>query len=209
MYAKTLGLSFVGAIAFTSGTALAAGIAGTDHDFSGEPWSGGDLCEVCHTPHNADVTTITGMPLWAHDTTTSTFTVYTSPTFDGAGTIGQPSGASLACLSCHDGTVAIDSYSGRTGTDFMTGSAAVGTDLTDDHPISFDYTTALATTDGGLFDPSTTASGLTTSGTIDGDMLFSSQLQCATCHDVHDKTYNFFLRMDNTGSALCLTCHDK
>jgi formate-dependent nitrite reductase cytochrome c552 subunit len=49
-------------------------------------------------------------PLWNRalpiDTTYQT---YGSPNFDGAGpTAGKPKGVSLACLSCHDGTVAVD-----------------------------------------------------------------------------------------------------
>ncbi|NOY27278.1 MAG: cytochrome c3 family protein, partial [Oligoflexia bacterium] len=91
----------------------------------------------------------------------------------------------------------------------MSGSTLLDINLSNDHPIAFDYTTALATTDGELFDPSTTASGLTTSGTIDTDMLFTTQMECASCHDVHDDTYGNFLIMDNTASALCLTCHNK
>ena len=89
-------------------------------------------------------------------------------------------------------------------------SAILGTDLSDDHPISFTYGTTLATADGELFDPTITASGL--GGNIDADMLFGAtndQLECASCHDVHDDTHGNFLIMSNTASALCLTCHNK
>jgi len=37
------------------------------------------------------------------------FTMYESPNFDGAGDVSTgPKGVSLACLSCHDGTIALD-----------------------------------------------------------------------------------------------------
>jgi len=178
-------------------------ITGSGHDFSGNAWSGGEICIVCHTPHNG--TAVANAPLWNHEVTTATFTVYTSPTLDA--TVAQPSSNSLLCLSCHDGTVALESFGGNTGTNFITGSALVGTNLGNDHPISFTYNTALATTDGELADPATANSGL--GGTINADMLFSGTMECASCHDVHNNQFGSFLRLSNAGSALCLTCHSK
>jgi hypothetical protein len=119
--------------------------------------------------------------------------------------------------------VAKDSFGGATGTDYMTGNAAVGrgpNDLTDDHPISFTYDTALATTDVGLFDPASKtviigSGSFTKTGTISAAMLYSGKLQCSSCHDVHN---NFvaggvngspLLKISKTGSALCLACHNK
>ena len=192
-----------------AGSALSQTIVGSAHDFSGAGWnSSGEICITCHTPHNA-MTTAT--PLWNHELSVATFTVYANAaTFDGAATIGQPGGSSKLCLSCHDGTVALDNFGGATGgTNFAT-TGNLGTDLTNDHPISFDYTTALATADGELFDPSvkTTALG----GTIAADMLFSDKLECASCHDVHNSVTSgntHLLIVSNSASALCLTCHDK
>ena len=40
-----------------------------------------ETCVVCHTPHNSDVTE-TDAPLWNHDTTEATFTLYSSSTMD-------------------------------------------------------------------------------------------------------------------------------
>ena len=182
-----------------------ADIAGTDHDFSTEGWSNGEICITCHTPHNAD-TSVVDSPLWNHEVTTAVFSLYSSSTLD-ATDIGQPDGASKLCLSCHDGTVAIDSYGGATGTNFITGSTLVGTDLGDDHPISFTYNDALATSDGELFTPSTDPSGL--GSTIDNDLLFSGKMQCASCHDVHGTGFDSLLVKSNAASALCMTCHDK
>jgi predicted CXXCH cytochrome family protein len=184
-------------------------IVGSDHDFSTENWNNtGEICIVCHTPHHA-VQNLTA-PLWNHEVSTATYQIYTnvvSPTFDASP--NQPDGSSKLCLSCHDGTVAIDNFGGATnGTQFMSGNDLLGTDLRDDHPVSFVYDAALATTDGGLFDPTTTNSGL--GGTIDGDLLQANKLQCSSCHDVHNGSGNAnLLVMSNAASALCLTCHDK
>jgi len=182
-------------------------ITGSEHDFSGKSWSGGEICIVCHTPHNAD-TSVAGAPLWNHEVTVATFTLYSGPGTLNATDMGQPAGVSKLCLSCHDGTVALDSFSGSTGSEYMTGSELLGTDLSNDHPISFTYDAALATADGGLFDPTTQSSGL--GGTIDVDLLMGNKLECSSCHDVHDKYGNSkLLVVSNAGSALCMTCHDK
>jgi hypothetical protein len=205
----------------SSGQRATAGtILGSPHDFSAAGWNTtGQICKVCHTPHGAD-TTVTGAPLWNHAVTIKTFLLYSSPTLNA--TVGQPDGSSKLCLSCHDGTVALDSFGGATGTTFMTGSEAVGAgpkDLTDDHPISYTFDTALATADGGLFDPATKTATIgsgafTKTGTIAAVMLYGGKVQCASCHDVHN---NFvaaagstpLLKISKTNSQLCLTCHNK
>ncbi|NOX18903.1 MAG: cytochrome c3 family protein [Chlorobi bacterium] len=192
------------ALLFLTTTAFAQ-ITGSAHDFSSESWnSSGEICITCHTPHDA----MTGYePLWNHEVTASTFTLYSSSTLDA--TLGQPDGPSKLCLSCHDGTVALDNFGGTTtGTSFITGDALIGTDLSNDHPVSFTYDASLATTDGGLNDPTTTSSGL--GGMIDADMLYSNKMQCASCHDVHNGAgIDNLLVKSNASSALCLTCHNK
>lgn len=180
--------------------AVAAGlfavITGSAHDFSGNAWSGGEICVPCHTPHNAD-TTVSLSPLWNHELTTESFTVYTGVDID-ATDLDQPNGDSLLCLSCHDGSVALDSFGGSTGTNFIAAAGNVGTDLSDDHPISFTYDATLVTNDGELNAPP--------AAYLDG----LSRVQCSSCHDVHN-TSNIasLLRISNAGSALCLTCHNK
>jgi len=182
-------------------------ILGTAHDFSGDAWnSSGEICIVCHTPHDGDLTVLES-PLWNHEITSAVFTLYSGSTLDA--TLAQPSAESQLCLSCHDGTVALDSYGGTTGIIFITGGGLVGTDLSNDHPISFTYDAALVTADGGLHDPTTALSGMPGGGTISDDLLFGGEMQCASCHDVHGTGFTSLLRVDNAGSALCLTCHDK
>lgn len=199
-------------IGVSLGLMLIAGVAGaqitgSEHDFSGQGWGTTEICQPCHTPHNASI----ALPvvLWNHEVTSASYTLYSSPTMNA--TTGQPGGVSKACLSCHDGTVALDSFGGSTGSTFISGPANFGTDLSNDHPVSFTYNNALATADGGLHPPTTTSSDL--GGTIAADMLFglgSDQVECASCHDVHNAAnLQSLLLKSNAGSALCLTCHAK
>ncbi len=205
----------------TAGFANAGTIVGTAHDMSASGFSGGEICVVCHTPHNAD-TTVTEAPLWNHTLTGVTFTMYSTGTLD-ATQDAQPTGSSKLCLSCHDGVTAIDSFGGNTGVNVMSGSSAVGSggNLTDDHPISILYDTALSTLDPGLHDPATASVTVgeggdkTRTGTVAELMLPDSKVQCGSCHDVHN---NFvgpgtndkpLLRVSKAGSLICLTCHNK
>jgi len=178
-------------------------IIGTAHDLSngGGPGNSDQVCVFCHTPHNGLSTLV---PLWNHPTTAvGNYTLYPS-----GGTLqavpGQPTGASRACLSCHDGTLAADSHGSVVGTTFVTGGALLGTDLSNDHPISFTYDAALATADGDLVSPASA------SQVVPGIPLFSEKVECASCHNVHDNTTaQPFLRVSNAGSALCIKCHTK
>jgi len=209
-----VGFASLGLVAV--GTASAGTIVGSKHDLSLNLWSGGEICVVCHTPHNSQ--TVTEAPLWNHEITQATHTMYDSTTFDGIGTRDAgPTGASKMCLSCHDGTVAIDSFGGNTGGNIIGPPFNFGTDLSNDHPISFVYDTALANADGALADPAvktvTVGEGLDQkTGTL-GDLLIGTgKLQCNSCHDVHNKfaiANQKLLRISNVGSALCLTCHTK
>jgi len=194
------------------GVVTGQNILNSPHDFSGQTWNPTQqICLPCHAPHN-NVATVANAPLWNHDTTSvASFQTYTSPTL--TATVGNPTGTSKLCLSCHDGTVALDAFGGSSGSVFITNANgdSLGTDLRNDHPISFIFNTTLASSDGGLFDPSTQLSGIPgTSGTIAQDMLFSGSLECASCHDVHNaQGIAKLLRKSNSSSGLCLTCHDK
>jgi len=185
-------------------------IVGSAHDFSTQNWNtSGEICICCHTPHNSNITVLDA-PLWNHQVTTATFQLYSSSTFNGAATIGQPNANSKLCLSCHDGTVALENYGTTTnGTHFISGLNNIGTDLRNDHPISFIYDAALSAQDPGLWNPATHLSGIG-SGTIQQTMLFNDRLECASCHDVHNSTgISSLLLKTNAASALCLTCHNK
>ena len=176
----------------------AATIAGSDHDLTTKGWTLTEVCKSCHTPHNA----IAGnAPLWNHTSTVATFTPYTSTTLNATNL--SPGPQSKACLSCHDGTVAIDSFTGGAGTHTMTGGALVGIDLSNDHPVGFTYDLDLATADTGLVTPADA------SHVVTGIPLYASKMECASCHNVHDPVNGSFLRNTNDASALCFKCHNK
>ena len=186
-------------------TAVHAAITGSGHDFSGRGWGSNEICVFCHTPHNAKTVTGYNAPLWNHQVTTATYTLYSSPTLDQ--TPVQPRGPSKLCLSCHDGTVAIDSFGTRTGTNFMTGLANLGTDLSNDHPISIYWNHQ--TISGGKPSCSNCHSF---HGPLPYNLPFSSRyLECGTCHEPHNKFpgYTKMLRKELNQSAICLHCHGK
>src|SRR5512140_2001468 len=99
-------------------SAMLAGIVGSPHDFSGESWNitpsdPNSVCGPCHQPHHADSSVI---PLWGHRTSTGPWIMYNTNTVPVSKMKAIPSptptGVSLACLSCHDGTVAVNEYGG-------------------------------------------------------------------------------------------------
>jgi hypothetical protein len=112
-----------------------------------------EVCAYCHTPHGGAGASA-GAPLW--NKTVDDPTVYSlyddaiSSTLDGE-VLASVGGVSLACLSCHDGSQAVDSVINAPGTGLgtsplgsagsLSGVAAVGEadDLTNDHPIAILY----------------------------------------------------------------------
>jgi predicted CXXCH cytochrome family protein len=188
-------LSGVGLSALTQ----AGTIVGSKHDLTSFGTTDGQICIVCHTPHNADVSTVDA-PLWNHTLTTATYTLYDSPTFTGKPSQTQPGGVSKLCLSCHDGTVALDAFGGRTGSTMIEGTGDLTTNLKKSHPVSFTYDATMAGTDGELVDPATLPAGWVNGG----------KFECSSCHDVHNKLdVGKMLLKSNANSGLCLTCHVK
>jgi predicted CXXCH cytochrome family protein len=179
---------------------LPAGVENTVHNLAARAVTANgrsaNPCEFCHTPHNANPT----KSLWNRTLPANTYKVYESSTLKA--TLNQPTGTSRMCLSCHDGTIALDDRADRpkgAKVEVLTGSVSLGTDLSDDHPISFIYNPALSAAKGELVDPSL----LPSSTRLDQ----AGQVQCSTCHDPHEDRNPKFLVMDNRSSRLCLTCH--
>jgi predicted CXXCH cytochrome family protein len=81
------------------------------------------------------------------------------------------------------------------------GKGLQGTDLSDDHPISFQYTSNLAAQNGELATPGTLGSEL--------PLDRNGELQCTTCHDAHDSPYGKLLRVPNIRSQMCVRCHQE
>jgi len=183
------------ALVTMSGSMSIAGIEGSPHNLSAV--AGGNTCSFGHTPHGALAVT----PLWSHKLSTAVYKIYQSSSLEA--NIGQPTGSSKLCLSCHDGTVALAETitSASSGTTYIApGAANLGTDLSDDHPISFVYSDALSTEDVQIRPPSALPDEL--------GLDRSGELQCTTCHDPHDNRHSNFLVMSNRRSRMCVECHD-
>ena len=232
-------------------------IRNTKHNFSVtgpgpvKATSEDEVCVFCHTPHGAEQEAPT--PLWNRKLSGATYTPYTSSSMEAIG-LDQPGGTSKLCLSCHDGTIAIGAVNVLNGASTdqdpltediaMTGTGPggtipvgqgadtgftrrLGTDLSNDHPISFTYDDSLAVADGELRLPSASAHiDSRVPGLHPAVPLENDQLQCTSCHDPHIRdtveTDIKFLRLhrfqqaEPVGSAfninndiICLACHEK
>lgn len=191
---------------FSAGSA----IRNTDGDI------GGQTCVFCHTPHSGSVS----VPLWNRSAVGTTYQVYTSSTIDAAAPTSAAiqSSVSGACMSCHDGSIAIDvltnlngaahvasiaftrqatakaTYSNSgTGTgNIMTGGAPfLGTDLRNDHPITIVYETARAATPTEFVNQIITGTKITV-GTVNPLPLYGATTATATveCASCHNPHNN-------------------
>jgi hypothetical protein len=164
-----------------------------------------EVCVFCHTPHGGSTTA--PVPLWnkrlgaagapAGGGTYTTYASLQTPSLDGA--VAAVGGISLACLSCHDGTQAMDNIINSPGSGGLvadgggaggqaftwnvggtvnvagaltSGAALIGTDLSNDHPIGIQYC-------GGGMDATGAITGCrdqdfnaATTATINGNQVF-------------------------------------
>lgn len=141
----------------------------------------------------------------------------------------------IGCMTCHaaSGLTSV-SAGGQQGTDFS--MFLIGTDLRNDHPVGVTFPTSNGTgtdwkTPSGVqgtaryFDTIGGVMGKMDKGDIrvygsgngGADGQASPTVECASCHDPHgvpdptngNKFKPTFLRVNNAGSAVCLTCHTK
>lgn len=165
-----------------------------------------EVCIFCHTPHNSSPV----QPLWNRNVPTNSYQIYSSSTFNSTlvPSLGQPSGSSKLCLSCHDGTIALGSVVSsqsmltmQGGMTTLTGTANLGTNLSGSHPISFTYDANLQSQYPNLVNPTSL---------IGQVQLEGGKVQCISCHSPHDNSQDpggNFLVMNNTNSQLCTSCH--
>lgn len=208
------------------------------------------VCIFCHAPHNTyKVSPVNGgpgagvgggvqapdafdyLPLWNHELTGNFASYSMYQNGPGSPQVGPkasqailngmtPGSTSLLCLSCHDGSVAVNSYgnpsqlttsqSGGGGT--IGAQYLIGKDnyLGNHHPIGFSYDSAQAV-DTELRSADTANIG---GAGLVRDHLYgpgSSMMECGTCHSVHNKgnTGETLLWRSDNSSRLCLSCHDK
>ena len=161
------------------------------------------ICLFCHTPHNANPRS----PLWNRANPGITYAPYSSSTIQASP--GQPTGSSILCLSCHDGTIALGELLNQqmpipfegNQVYMPSGSSRLGTDLSDDHPVSFVYSNALALGNSELAHPNELPREI--------KLDDQQQLQCTSCHDPHDNPYGKFLVMPHRNGQLCTACHRR
>lgn len=176
--------TITGILALTLAVSAGAGradVKGSKHDLgaggTAQATTGAttEVCVFCHTPHGSN--TGVAAPLWNKTVPITTYQRYSSlgtATLDGAEVaVGS---VSLACLSCHDGSQAMDVVLNAPGSggytaggaeldplnvDAMTGTPipALGSDLRNDHPVSIAYAGGACTGTTADCDPSSAASG--------------------------------------------------
>lgn len=223
-------------------------ITGSAHDFTGVSWGDESICKPCHTPHNAVATAFDGR-LWAHTLSAQTsyiahggWTPASDQSADAEARTSVPAtdldGPTRLCLSCHDGTVALDSFLGKSGASDGMGigqgaghgasTANLGTDLFDDHPVGYrtlyleniSYAGVFAYKPFASLPPSMKFISSPTAvptGAVDQNgkpITYTSwpAISCITCHDVHNTNApaeRGLLRVSNINNQLCISCHNK
>ena len=205
------------------------------HDFTADSsglvrGASNSLCGYCHAAHIPAEGV--GVPLWSRKSVTSfggTYGVYSNPiSFDAYTSIADAKSSdnySSFCLSCHDGSAlfALSRYEKRprtaTGQTWDT-TLAVSPEanmvsgeyrMDHTHPVNFDYNAALATNDGGLFNPANDRYVLldnSTSPPTSIGRLFNGKMQCSSCHNPHMSS-GIGIQGTTTYSKLCIACHKK
>jgi len=231
------------------------GIVNTAHNFysNSNLWVGGlsgltsktpNVCGECHDVHKAPSSATSGTgsqgPLWVHAPSVQSYITYASAgseTFNALGITPVLGDSSIACLSCHDGTVGVNQQVklGMDGTLNATATtlgntngtasglvtlgagyvlAVNGNDLTHVHPIGISYDACVAAfAAAGLnneLNPKTTLfGGFAGEENIAAQLKGPNhtQMECSTCHDIHNTRPISSSSMH--GQALCLTCHNK
>ena len=177
----------------------------------------GQTCVFCHTPHGG----ANSIPLWNRSNPTgATYQLYTSSTSD-ATTTGAAIAASVsgACLSCHDGTMALDvlrnvnglafgpavafTRQGTAKATYAAGTAGsnnvmsgglpfLGSDLRNDHPVTIVYETARAARAAEFVTQTGGAGAPITVGTTNPVPLFGASAGTATieCASCHNAHNN-------------------
>jgi cytochrome c553 len=216
------------ALVFLSVQPSMALISDTAHDLSSGSTAtikgdDNELCVYCHTPHGGQTGGIA--PLWNRADPGNITAVYDSSTLstvaDAVVAADVDNTDAPLCLSCHDGTNVggnLTNPPGLPGTQPtisggpISAGADIDLDLSDDHPIGFNYATAV-TQDTELNAKASVETALGAGAVSFGG---GDDMWCSSCHDVHGvddgsgtAIHEAFLRISNDGSALCLACHDK
>jgi predicted CXXCH cytochrome family protein len=206
-----------------AGVEAMAGVAYNDYD---------NPCIYCHLPPEktvGDGESSGGITGWNRiRPVAKQYETYSSASLQEK--VNRPSDISMLCLSCHDGTMAVDrivfkpmSWSSnkqatlhmKLGADSDINNCGkchdgdiahdirvktIGTDLRDDHPISIRYA-------GLAVDNPNFRTVDNSFGFDNGVTLYDGMVECASCHDIHNPDARMLLRVEP--SILCGTCHIK
>lgn len=205
---------------------LASGI-GTPHE--GSAYTNYlETCVYCHVPHLSG-SGVNGT-LFNRVLPQDNYKPYSGPSGTMDATPNRPSGVSLVCLSCHDGTIAVDSIVNTPNTSWAPSAnhQKMSPGSTPDecgmchrpngpagaHDATVKYLTQDLRDDhpisiSYLEALTATPREFRDPFSIAPLRLFNDRVECPTCHDVHNPQYFPFLRKPNDGSDLCLTCHIK
>jgi len=192
------------------------------HNLDAEKRSGNEVCAFCHTPNRNDAAT----PGWRQGNMSVTFDTY--DTASRTGRIEVREGVSFACLTCHDGTQAMDVAPDLVLTSAASGRMPATPRIDHEHPVGVVYGGfrgrlqgyATETLESEIIDGrrswwieiEPTANGIRDKSDIilyGRDVRGEEQphVECPTCHDPHANANSRFLRAPNDGSAICYACH--
>ncbi len=189
----------------------------------------GDACIYCHIPADKENESERAgqIPGWNRiKPNYDSYELYSSPTLNSK--VSRPGDISLLCLSCHDGMSAVDRVVFRPSgwmsaddyslhmklndTDNISSCAkchdgyvahdisnkVIGDKFNDDHPVAIRYL-GLKVDSPGFKSPDSAR------GFNNGIRLYDGNIECATCHDIHQPDSYKLLRVDT--EILCSTCH--
>jgi len=174
-------------------------------------------CLYCHAPHSGlnGTAGVVHTPLWDQKlSSVQSYTVYSSGTLKNTPNPSPPLGTdSTLCLSCHDGTVAGSPGPPGVLTPYGNVPMSGKMDPNDEfaslakmHPISFELPLQAASN----LVPSLTYTPPYTGDTTGAVKLINGNVECTSCHNPHVQNIDAsedFLVIDNSSSALCLSCH--
>lgn len=230
---------FAALCSIAGASAYAASIVGSSHDLTamsprmihqGNIYNNyNDICIYCHTVQSGT----NNFDAWNRPGSTASYTLYQSPTFKSSVSAPDATSSSSLCLSCHDGTIAVDNIITRPGTYTAAPMHAAMNNNSANCGMchqAFPVTSGVAEsafarvrhgfigtdlsndhpvnmTYDNLLDPKLRPISTVTASGLKLDS--QNRVQCYSCHDPHVPNEKAFLRISNMNSALCTTCHTK
>lgn len=159
------------------------------------------FCISCHLPgNNKPIITKSSLPgIHESKKTIQTSGDYIFNSCPMCSKVNAPDGISSLCLSCHDGAVAQNRLARQPAT--ILGDGEIN--LMNSHPISFVYDPS---PDNELWPVNHVYNE---KNTVKDLLDENNEVQCTSCHTMHGGEFEYYLRMNNEKSALCLVCHKR